>query len=137
MKNHSGFVVVLGLALLPLIAVADRPAGKDTEANRVLAFSLKEVGGREISLADFKDQKAVVVVFTGTECPVNNWYMPRLKELHAEYGTRGVQFLAVNSNTQDSADRVAEHAKQHGLPFPVLRDEDQKVADLLKAERTP
>ena len=41
---------------------------------------------------------------------------------------KGVQFLAVNSNPQDSLADVAEHAKQRGLPFPVLKDVDQKVA---------
>src|SRR5262249_15274897 len=87
--------------------------------------------------ADFKDRKAVVVVFMGTECPVNNSYMLRLKELHDEYAPRGVQFLGINSNTQDPVDKVTEHAKKHGLPFPVLKDADQAVADLFKAERTP
>src|SRR5207247_3157269 len=106
-------------------------AGED----RVLSFALKDVGGRAISLADFKDKKAVVVVFTGTECPVNNSYLLRLKELHDVYADRGVQFLAINSNTQDPVDKIADHAQRHGVPFPVLKDADQKVADLFQAER--
>lgn len=137
MKRHIGFVLLLGLATTPFLAVADRPTDKEAGENRAVSFSLRDAGGREVSLADFKDRKAIVVVFTGTECPVNNYYMPRLKELHDEYAAKGVQFLAVNSNTQDAADKVAEHAKKHGLPFPILKDADQKVADLFQAERTP
>ncbi len=137
MKKHIGLVLLLGLLAMPLLAVAERPAGKEPVEERALAFSLKDLGGRDIALADFKDKKAVVVVFTGTECPVNNYYMLRLKELHAEFAAKGVQLLAINSNTQDAGDKIAEHAKQHGLPFPVLKDADQKVADLFKAERTP
>ncbi len=137
MKRPIGFVLWLGLAATPLLAVADRPADNGAGENRAVSFSLKEAGGREVSLADFKDKKAVVVVFTGTECPVNTFYVPRLKELHDEYAAKGVQFLAVNSNTQDAADKVAEHARKHGLPFPVLTDAGQKVADLFQAERTP
>jgi peroxiredoxin/mono/diheme cytochrome c family protein len=137
MKKQIGFILLLGLAALPFLAVAARSAGQEPAADRVVSFSLKDVSGREISLADFKDKKAVVVVFTGTECPVNNYYMPRLKELHDAYAAQGVQFLAVNSNTQDSVDKIADHARKHGLPFPVLKDADQTVADLLKAERTP
>ena len=45
---------------------------------------------------------AFVVVFTGTECPVANLYVPALVDLHKEYAAKGVQFLAINSNSQDS-----------------------------------
>src|SRR5688572_27506622 len=75
MKKHVGLVMLLGLIAMPLLAVAGRPAGKEPIEERLLAFSLKDLGGRDVALADFKDKKAVVVVFTGTECPVNNYYM--------------------------------------------------------------
>src|SRR5262245_49079160 len=137
MIRHLGFIVLLYLATIPRFAVADPPVAKDAGENRAISFSLPDASGREVSLADFKSKKAIVVVFTGTQCPVNNYYMPRLKELHTEYDARGVGFLAVNSNTQDAADKVAQHARTHRLPFPVLKDADQKVAALLQAERTP
>ena len=59
------------------------------------------------------------VVFLGTECPVNNAYLPRLAELHRTYAPRDVQFVAVNSNQQDSAARVAEPRIFWNLP-PVI-----------------
>ena len=74
-----------------------------------------------MSLADLKG-KAVVVAFVGTECPISNAYMPRLVELHKEFADKGVTFVAVNANVQDTAERVAAHAKKHNLPFPVLKD---------------
>src|SRR5262249_47261825 len=137
MKKHMGLVMLPGWIALSLLTFATRPAGTASAEERALAFSLKDVGGRDVALADFKDKKAVVVVFIGTECPVNNYYMPRLKGLHAEFAAQGVQLLAVNSNTQDAGDKIAGHARKHGLPFPVLTDADQKVADLFRAERTP
>jgi peroxiredoxin len=123
--------LLLSLTTVPSRVFSGQPAAVP------ISFFLKSVDGREVAMSDFRDKKAVVVVFTGTECPVNNYYMPRLKELHGKYAARGVQFLAVNSNPQDSVKRVAEHAKKEGLPFPILKDVDQKVADLLQAERTP
>jgi peroxiredoxin/mono/diheme cytochrome c family protein len=134
MKQHIGFALLL---VLPLCAGADRPPRNTSIPAREVSFSLKDTAGREVALGDFKDKKAVVVVFTGTECPVNNFYMLRLKELHEKYAPKGVQFLAVNSNPQDGTDKIAGHARQHALPFPALKDADQKVADLLQAERTP
>ena len=100
-------------------------------------FTLKDATGKEVALADFKDKKAIVVVFAGTECPINNAYMPRLVELDREFGPRGVQLLAVNSNLQDTPQRVADHARKHQLTFPILKDEDNRVADVLGARRTP
>jgi peroxiredoxin len=93
--------------------------------------------GRPVSLADLKDSKVVVVVFVGTECPISNAYMPRLAELHREFAGRGVAFLAVNANSQDTPARVAAHAARHELPFPVLKDAGNAVADLFGAARTP
>jgi peroxiredoxin len=135
MQKQIGFVALCVLALVPGRTLAEPPAGEKSVA--VAAFSLQDVAGHEVSLRDFRDKKGVVVVFTGTECPVSNYYVPRLKELSKAYADRGVQFLAVNSNPQDSLADVADHARQEGLPFPVLKDADQKVLELLQAERTP
>jgi len=104
---------------------------------RVKSFTLKDVTGKDVSLADHKDAKAVVVVFLGTQCPINNAYLPRLAELHKTYSEKGVRFLAVNSNRHDDAARVAAHAKEHKVPFPVLKDDGHRVADQFRAERTP
>ncbi len=100
-------------------------------------FSLKDSAGKAISLADYKDRKAVVVVFLGTQCPINNAFLPVLIELQQKYGDKGVQVLGINSNRHDTPERVAEHAKKHELPFPILKDTGNTIADKLKAERTP
>lgn len=100
-------------------------------------FTLKDTAEKARSLSDYKERKAVVVVFLGTECPVNNAYLPVLAELHKKYDALGVTFLAVNANRHDTPERVAEHAKKNGIPFPVLKDTGNKVADQLRAERTP
>jgi hypothetical protein len=79
----------------------------------------------------------VVVAFLGTECPVNNLYLTTLAALQKTYGDRGVLFVGVNSNAQDEAAVVARHARDAGLPFPVLKDAGAAVADRFAARRTP
>ena len=76
-------------------------------------------------------------MFVGTECPISNAFMPRLAELSKEYTPKGVQLLAINANRQDSPARVADHAKENRLPFPVLKDAGNRIADLFGAQRTP
>src|SRR5687767_7896346 len=92
------------LGVLVSLAPAAEPAKVGLSAGN---FSLKDTHGKAHALADLKDRKAVVVVFLGTECPINNAFLPVLVELHREYGAKGVQFLAINSNRHDSPDRVA------------------------------
>ncbi|HMF15794.1 MAG TPA: redoxin domain-containing protein, partial [Gemmataceae bacterium] len=120
--------------LCPAAARADTP---DAKLGKKVRFALKDTAGKTWSSADLTGKKAVVVVFIGTQCPINNAYMPRLVELDKTFGPQGVQFLAINSNDHDSAETIKAHAKKHGLPFPVLRDEGHVAADRLGARRTP
>jgi peroxiredoxin len=105
----------------------------------VAAFSLPDAAGKDWSFKDAAGgkTKAVVVFFLGTECPVNNAFMPRLGELHKAYADKGVAFVAINSNSHDTPVRVATHAAEHKLPFPILKDSGNVVADQFGARRTP
>src|SRR5947199_9558685 len=88
-------------------------------------FTLADGHRRRRSLDHFKGKKAFVVVFLGTECPLANLYVPTLAGLHREYAGRGLQFLAVNSNGQDSFPAGSAHAQERRVPFPVLKDLEQ------------
>ena len=71
--------------------------------------------------------------------------MPRLERLQRPHGARsgrstprrGSPFVRINSNKTEPAAEVAAHAKTHGFPFPVLKDEGNKVADVYGAQKTP
>jgi peroxiredoxin/mono/diheme cytochrome c family protein len=114
-------------------AESKAPAPGATIAN----FSLVDEHRRARSFDKFKDKKAFVVVFIGTECPLANLYVPTLIDLHKEYAAKGVQFLAINANPQDRFVSVSAHAQERNIPFPVLKDFDQHVADAFGACRTP
>ena len=101
------------------------------------AFSLKDTAGKVHDLDLYRSNKAVVVVFIGNGCPLVKQYVPRLAELEAEYRKQGVQFLAINSNRQDSLEEVAVHAQGNSITFPVLKDVRNVVADQFGARRTP
>jgi|SRR6516164_6133619 peroxiredoxin len=131
------------LTLLPALATVVSPSPKNNApvppaiAATVTDFTLTDIHGRRHSLSDYKNKKAIVVVFVGTECPIANLYYPTLKEMHKGYAEKGVQLLAINSNDQDSLAEVVAHARERALPFPVLKDAEHKAADALGARRTP
>jgi peroxiredoxin len=132
---------LLGAAALILLAAGGPRATGDKASSpvgkQIGDFALKDTAGKTWAMKDLKAKKAVVVVFLGTQCPINNAYLPTLTGLHKEYAGKGVQFLAVNANRQDNPKQVAEHARKRALPFPVLKDTTQAVADLFGARRTP
>jgi peroxiredoxin len=104
---------------------------------RVDAFTLPDIHGRDRSLNEFADQQFVVVAFLGTECPLARLYAPRLQELSEEYAKRGVAFVSIDANHQDSLADMTAFAGRYGVKFPLLKDRDQAVADKFGAARNP
>jgi peroxiredoxin len=101
-------------------------------------FALTTLDGKSFSLTQAaKGHKAVVVMFVATKCPYSNAYNDRMRDMAALYEKQGILFVGINSNKTEPADEVSTHAKQHGFAFPLMKDPDNKVADLYDARHTP
>jgi peroxiredoxin len=124
--------MMLGLMFAGDAGAVEAPVGRQIEE-----FTLKDYLGAGHSLSDWKDKKALVVVFVGTECPLVAKYGSTLSELAANYKERGVQFVAIDSNQQDSLAEISHFARTYNLEFPILKDPENRVADKFGAERTP
>ena len=99
--------------------------------------NLIEGAPKEVTLSKIKDKKAIVIIFVATRCPVSLAYDARMVALAKEFEPKGVHFLGINSNHIEPADEVTAHAKEKGFPFPVLKDEGNRVADAYNAKVTP
>jgi mono/diheme cytochrome c family protein/peroxiredoxin len=136
-------LILLAFSALLLLALGIHPLqsepSKPPDLSRKIApFSLKDPrDDRSVSFANLKEKKAIVVVFLGTECPLSNAFIPVLASMHREYADKGVALLGINANQQDTAGRVAAHARKNEVPFPVLKDMNNVVADQFGAKRTP
>jgi peroxiredoxin len=122
--------------------MADTATGLEIGAPAPVSPQMLGVDGRGHTLEDFRDVKALVVVFIGNGCPTVRAYEDRLKELHEKYSGRGVQLVAVNSNNPhlspfDTYVEMVERAREAGLPFPYLKDEDGSLARAFGAISTP
>jgi peroxiredoxin len=91
------------------------------------------------NLADYKDAKLVIVVFTCNHCPVAQAYQDRLIALQKDYRDKGVQLIAVNVNNipDDRLDKMKERAKSKAFNFPYLYDSTQKIGRDYGATTTP
>jgi len=106
------------------------------------SFRLPSIDGRDYSLKDFKEEKAVIVMFSCNHCPTVKAYEDRFTELQDDYDGKGVKLIAINANDdkkypEDSFENMKIRAREKGFNFPYLRDESQKVAKAYGAERTP
>lgn len=109
------------------------------QAQKVAPFTLPDLHGQSVSLAQYSQKKAVVLIFTSANCPWVDKYEDRLKDLYHTYGSRGVGFIAINSNDSRMSPRDAAKVLRSTNPFPFayLKDEKQTVTRQLGAERTP
>ncbi|HTU93523.1 MAG TPA: redoxin domain-containing protein [Gemmataceae bacterium] len=133
MKASSIFLAILAVSALGETPVERKPPSEKP----IASFKLRDHRGAWHSLDDCKDNKLVVVAFLGTECPVANRYAGRLTELAKEFEPKGVAFLGVISNQQDSLSKIAQLAKEQKVTFHLLKDVGNTVADRFGARRTP
>lgn len=104
---------------------------------QVPTFTLNDVEGHGHSLDEYLKEKYAVIMFIATQCPVSNAYNDRMVEVRKDYVSKGVEFVAINSNRQESVDEIREHSQKHGFAFPVLKDVDNTIADAYGAQVTP
>ncbi|MBZ8134049.1 thioredoxin family protein [Afifella sp. IM 167] len=105
-------------------------------------FSLKATDGSTYSLADVAGEKGTLVAFICNHCPYVKAIIDRLVRDALELEAYGVKTVAICSNDaetypEDSFEKMAEFAREHGFHFPYLHDEDQAVARAWDAVCTP
>lgn len=137
-RNHAEELLAFFASNPAAEAAPEKPAiGK-----KVPDFTLPNLNKMEglpesITLSQIKDKKAIVIIFMATRCPVSLAYDQRMVNLAKEFSPKGVQFIGINSNHIEPDAEVAEHAKSKGIPFPVLKDAGNRVADAYDAKVTP
>jgi peroxiredoxin len=105
-------------------------------------FSLTNVDGRTVSLDDFKDAPALLVVFMCNHCPFVIHLADEFARFAREYQAKGLAIVGINSNDtdeypQDAPERMVEEVKTRGYSFPYLFDATQEVAKVYRAACTP
>lgn len=101
-------------------------------------FTLTNWDGTKYNLNEtVSKSKGVVIMFWSTECPNVQPYNDRIGDFAKEYTDKGFMFWAINSNSTESPDEVSSHAKSNNYPFPMLKDNNNVIADMLGATKTP
>ena len=105
-------------------------------------FTLPDTTGKMVSLNDYKDAPAFLIIFMCNHCPYVKHVQHGLAKIASEYQAKGVAVIGINSNDaethpDDSPEKMAEEIKSVGYTFPYLYDETQEVAKKYRAACTP
>lgn len=98
--------------------------------------------GKSYSLDDLRGSSALVFIFTANRCPGAQAYEARINALHDELAPAGVRILGVDSVSADlypseTLEELKRVRAARGIRFPILRDEDQRLAHAFGARCTP
>ena len=83
------------------------------------AFSLKSVGGAQMSLAEALKQGPVLAAFFKVNCPTCQFTFPYLERIFETYGNSKFALWGIS---QDSAADTREFCKEFGVTLPTLVD---------------
>jgi peroxiredoxin len=105
-------------------------------------FKLKNIDGRMVSLADYKNAKGYIVIFTCNTCPYAVQYEDRIIALDKKYADQGYPVVAIMPNNPeiqpgDNVEAMKARAASKGFTFPYLIDDGQEIYPQYGATKTP
>ncbi len=101
------------------------------------SLSLVDIDGKVHHPFEHQKQKALVLVFISTDCPIANYYHPTLRKLDERWDDAEVQMLYLHCDSDVTVAQARKHAKEFGITVPVILDKGQAVARKVHAEKTP
>jgi peroxiredoxin len=100
-------------------AVPATPAIRPRDFASAPSFSLPDLAGRKVTLAEYSGKPLVVNFFTAENC---DWAGAVLSKLHRDYAARGLQVVGIDLFDDDAAIRGC--VGRHGAKYPVLRGDE-------------
>jgi peroxiredoxin len=131
------------LMLIAVAGIAFKPVGSGYKVGDIATdFKLKNIDGKMVSLANYKQAKGYIVVFTCNHCPYAKAYESRIMALDKQYAAKGYPVIAISPNDPvaeptDSYENMQKLATQKGYTFPYLIDETQEITRAYGAKATP
>ncbi len=105
-------------------------------------FTLKNIDGTKISLADIRGENGTLIMFICNHCPYVIGITDRLAGTIKQLQDNGIGVAAIMANDTenypaDSFENMKVFAADNGFTFPYLIDETQKIAKAYDAVCTP
>jgi len=119
------------MLLLAVLCLAPRGVFADK------AQTALDLSGQPIDPLSHMTNKAVVLIFVSSECPISNRYAPKIRRLHEKFSADGFQFWLVYPNADDSPAAIRQHTNDYKFACAPLRDPAHVLVTRAKATVTP
>lgn len=137
--------VALGAASVPAARAQDAPAPTPLALGATIPMAdakLRNVDGKDVTIASLKGKKGTLVIFTCNACPWAKKWESRVAKIGNDALKRGLGVVAINANDpernkEDGYDVMQARAKQQGMKFPYAVDRTSDIARAFGASRTP
>jgi len=103
---------------------SDDPAAKLLLGKTAPSFTLVDLDGKKVSLADYKGH-AVVLNFWATYCGPCKLEMPWFQDLQNKYKDKGLVVLGLDQDDGMAVKEVAAASKRVGVTYPILMPDDK------------
>jgi hypothetical protein len=134
----------LGLTAAAAVAgcgkVATPTKNSDVHEMKPLAAQIDviDLDGHSFDLRQGGDgERATVIVFTRTDCPISNRYAPTVKTLCDVFQPQGVRFFLVYVDPEEGPGEIRRHLAEFDYPCPALRDPEHSLVAATQATVTP
>lgn len=139
--RNASHLATAALTLLVLAAPA-RAQLAIGDAMPMGDVKMKNVSGRDVTLAANAGKQGTLVVFTCNACPWAQKWQTRVAEIGNSALKAGLGVVAINANdpsvnAEDGYKQMQQRAKDLGFKFPYVVDATSDVARAFGATRTP
>jgi peroxiredoxin len=113
------------------------PGAASTSSGEVAAdFTARDVDGNTFRLADHLGKEVVLLSFWSTFCEPCKAEFPHLRALYAANRARGLIVVGVAMDGPESIAEVPAFVKRYRVEFPVVLDEDSRIASLYDPKKS-
>jgi len=115
-------VVAAAVAMWPACALETETHTDSTAVKARLDFTLKDMSGREVNLADFKG-RPILINFWATWCPPCKAEIPWFIEFTETYKAKNLVILGIS--VDDPPEEIRTYATEHKVNYPMLVGQGQ------------
>jgi thiol-disulfide isomerase/thioredoxin len=135
-RSATGANSAAGVSPAATAAVTDAAVGRAVPPFKAEVIDVSQDPPRPAEFDSQAVKRPTFYAFVGTTCPATQAYLGRFKQLEQEYGPKGVDFVFIYPNSNDTSDAKRAFHRDNKLGGRMIDDKGAHLATLFKAQRT-